>query len=219
MTVLPAHWTHSTASLPDTIGLAALRPSFCDLPVDHYTDGAFRRRALSRFCGPAASLRQLPHREFMQGGLVNHLLGNIQRDYRELAPDVVASSAFRGMIAMIQSFYGFDPHTTMLGVHQIRIVCSIDQSGEPAPEGIHQDGFDYITIICADRVAVSGAFTELYPSPDVDPIYRSELQPGEVVFCNDRKLFHYTSPIQPAAGARQGHRDVFVVTAKTGVMV
>lgn len=202
--------------LPAGVDLAALRPSFDDLPIDHYIEGSFRRRRLSRFRGPADALEHLPHGAFMQSDYVNQLLGNIQREYAELDEALIANPSFLAFIGGIQAFFGFDPADTVLGVHQIRITCSAEEQGEPAPEGIHQDGFDYITICCITRDGVEGAKTEFYRDPKGEPIFSQELQPGEVAYCDDRAIYHYTTPIHPAGDA-PGHRDVFVVTARCGI--
>ncbi len=45
---------------------------------------------------------------------------------------------------------------TEMGIHQIRVVASKDEQGEPAPEGIHKDGFDYVGIFCINRDGISG---------------------------------------------------------------
>jgi len=202
--------------LPETVDLAAVAPFFDDLPSDHYVDGDYRRRRLSRFRGPADALAHLPHASFMQSGYVNELLGNIQREYAELDEALIGHPSFVAFIAAIQDFFGFDPADTVLGVHQIRITCNDEEQGEPAPEGIHQDGFDYIAICCIAREGVVGAKTELYTDPDGEAIFSRELQPGEIAYCDDRAIYHYTTPIHPAGDA-PGHRDVFVVTARCGV--
>lgn len=209
-------FTFELRHLPEAVDLAALRPFFDHLPVDHYVEGDFRRRRLSRFRGPASALEHLPHETFVQSGYLNQLLGNIRREYEELDEALIASASFTAFIAGIQGFFGFDPATTVLGVHQIRITCSAEQQGEPAPEGIHQDGFDFITICCVAREGVVGARTEFYRDPEGDAIFSRELQTGEVAYCDDRAIYHYTTPVHPAGDA-PGHRDVFVVTARTGV--
>jgi hypothetical protein len=202
--------------LPPAASLDTLAPFFDDLPLDHYITGSYRRRRLSRFRGPAAALEHLPHQDFMQRDYVNQLLGNIQRSYAELDEALIEHPAFRAFIGGVQDFFGFDPATTVLGVHQIRITCTRDEQGEPAPEGVHQDGFDFITICCIARAGVEGAATEFYLDPKGEPIFHQELQPGEVAYCNDRTIYHYTTPIHPT-GEAPGHRDVFVITALTGI--
>ena len=208
--------TYELQQLPNDVALAELRPFFNDLPLDHYISGNFRRRRLSRFRGPADNLVHLPHATFMQSGYVNQLLGNIQREYDELDEALIASASFMAFIKAIQDFFGFDPDTSILGVHQIRINCSSTEFGEPAPEGIHQDGFDYITICCVDRHQVDGAKTEFFLDPQKPAIFSKILEPGEIAYCNDRNIYHYTTPIHPA-GSESGFRDVFVVTIRCNV--
>lgn len=76
----------------------------------------------------------------------------------------------------------------------------------------HQDGFDFVGIFCIDRHNLIGAETHLYEDPNAAPIFAKELQPGEFVLVNDRRLYHSTSGIQPL-GTGEGTRDVFVMTA------
>jgi hypothetical protein len=193
-------------------GLADLRPSFARLPLDPYIEGHFRRRRYSHFSGRPDALRRLTHQTFQQSRAVNYLLGGVRREYEELEDAVVALPAFRSMIATYIDHLAIDPTVTDFGVHQIRILCSPEFAGDPAPEGIHQDGFDYVGIFCVDRHNVEGAATHLYKAKDQPPIFNRELQPGEVVFVNDREVFHYTDPLHPRV-AGEGHRDVFVITA------
>jgi hypothetical protein len=197
-------------------GLADLRPSFARLPPDPYIEGRFRRRRYSHFSGRPNALRRLTHQSFQQSRAVNYLLGGVRREYEELEDGLVALDAFTAMIATYIDHLGIDPTVTDFGVHQIRILCSPGFAGDPAPEGIHQDGFDYVGIFCVDRVNVVGAATHLYKALEgkavQPPIFNKELSPGEVVFVNDREVFHYTDPLRPRAPG-EGHRDVFVITA------
>ena len=192
--------------------LPELRPSFARLPLDPYIQGHFRRRRFSHFSGPPDRPRRLGHMAFQQSKTVNELLGGVRRDYEELEEELVAREGFHALVRAFVDHLGLDPRTTEYGVHQIRIECSAEMAGDPAPEGIHQDGFDWVGIFCVDRVNVVGADTHLYRAKDQPPIFSRELQPGEAVFVNDREVFHYTDPVRPRDPGT-GHRDVFVITA------
>jgi hypothetical protein len=192
--------------------LPGLRPWFADLPIDPYIQGHFRRRRFSRFIGRPGQLKHLPHHSFEQSRSVNYLLGGVKREYQELDRGLYDSEAFRVLIQAYIDHLGIDPLVTEMGVHQIRILCTPDMEGDPAPEGIHQDGFDYVGIYCIDRDNVTGANTHLYRDKAQPPIFSRELQPGEAVYVNDREVFHYTDPVHPRV-AGEGHRDVFVITA------
>lgn len=191
---------------------AAFDSFFANLPLDPYIQGKFRRRRFSRFQGPPESLIRLEHKYFEQSSAVNKLAGGIKRDFAELEDKLVCLPEFQMLVSRFVDFSKIEPETAEIGVHQIRIVATPGEVGEPAPEGIHQDGFDYVGIFCIGRRNLIGAETHLHEDPDQPPIFAKELQPGEFVLVNDRRLYHFTTGIQPV-GAEEGTRDVFVMTA------
>jgi hypothetical protein len=192
-------------------GLAELRPFFDRCPLDPYITGKFRRRRYSHFIGGADRLRRLDHQSFLQDKQVNYLAGGIRREFQELEDGLIAHAAFRAIVRAFIGWIDFDAEAREFGVHQIRIVCSPDFHGDPAPEGVHQDGFDYVGIFCVERHNVVGANTLLYREADGHPVFTRALQSGEAVFTDDRAIFHYTDPVRPE-GPGDGHRDVFVIT-------
>jgi hypothetical protein len=101
-----------------------------------------------------------------------------------------------------------------IGVHQIRIVCEGLKIGYPVPEGPHQDGFDYVAIYCINVFNAAGGVSSLYAgSKDGEMVYRGTLKAGDGLIVDDRKVFHYTSPIAASDGGF-GFRDICVVTFK-----
>ena len=194
------------------LNTAAFGPAFDNLPVDPYIQGKFRRRRFSRFTGTPGNLHRLEHKYFVQSAKVNQLAGGVKRDFPELDESLVELEEFQTLVASFIDFSKIDPMVTEMGIHQIRIVASRDEQGEPAPEGIHQDGFDYVGIFCIKREGISGGETHLYRAKDQPPIFDKVLVPGEFVMVNDRELFHYASAVAPT-GDTQGVRDVFVFTA------
>ena len=186
--------------------------SFENLPVDPYIKGTFRRRRFSRFTGTPAHLHRLEHKFFVQSSKINKLAGDIKRDFPELDENLKDLPEFQRIVEAFVDFSKIDPMVTEMGVHQIRIVASRNEQGEPAPEGIHQDGFDFVGIFCIKREGISGGETHLYREKEGAPIFDKVLQPAEFVMVNDRTLFHYASAVAPTGDA-EGVRDVFVITA------
>jgi hypothetical protein len=187
-------------------------PFFANLPLDPYIEGTYRRRRFSRFQGEPENLVRLEHKYFEQSSSVNKLAGGVKREFPELEEGLVRLPEFQTLVSRFVDFSKIEPETTEIGIHQIRIVASPDQVGEPAPEGIHQDGFDFVGIFCISREHLRGAETHLYEHPSQAPIFAKELHPGEFVLVNDRKLYHFTTGLIPV-GAVEGTRDVFVMTA------
>ncbi len=204
-------------ALISQIEVEGLTKSFDRLPRDPFIEGNFRFRRLSRFIAPNGQLRALPHKNFMQTEYYNHLLGNIRREYQEMEADVALSDAFIQLLDSIAKSLAVDLKTSVFGAHQIRITAENGRGGEPAPEGIHKDGFDFVTVTCINRQGVVGGKTELYENKENAPVFSEILNPGQTLLCDDRKLFHFTTPVSLEEGLDYGTRDVIVVTVKTGV--
>ena len=194
------------------LNAATFEPFFANLPVDPYIQGKFRRRRFSRFTGTPENLHRLEHKYFIQSTQVNQLAGGVKRDFPELDENLIQVPEFQTLVAAFIDFSKIDPMVTEMGVHQIRIVASKNEQGEPAPEGIHQDGFDFVGIFVIQRRDITGAETHLYRTKDQPPVFNKVLQPGEFVMVNDRSHYHYTNAVAPT-GDGEGVRDVFVFTA------
>jgi len=194
------------------INASAFEPFFSNLPLDPYIQGEFRRRRFSRFQGGPENLTRLEHKYFEQSSAVNRLAGGIRRDFPELEEELCQLPEFLSLVTRFVDFSKIEPETTEIGIHQIRIVASPGEIGEPAPEGIHQDGFDFVGIFCISRQSLSGAETHLHEDPNQPPIFAKELHPGEFVLVNDRRLYHFTTGMK-AVDTVEGTRDVFVMTA------
>lgn len=195
----------------DAIKLSVFYPFFNNLPVDPYIQGSYRSRRLSRFKVSSDEVVQLPHSYFLQAKTYNPLLGDTKREFAELDDELVRLTEFQKMLFAFSDYCQLNSHEMDVGVHQIRISCSPESFGNPAPEGIHRDGTDLIGIFAIDRQNVAGGETHLYKSKKDKPVFSKILNPGELLLVNDNEFFHFTTPIKPIAPA-PGTRDVFVLT-------
>ncbi|MFF4421408.1 2OG-Fe dioxygenase family protein [Streptomyces sp. NPDC001549] len=189
--------------------------SWEDLPVDAYMkDGAdYRRRRHGSFRFSGGDLVQEPPRAFHQSAEVNSLHGGVDRHFPPLADDVAAEGVLHTLIRFFAERLpgDFDPATSGVGVHQIRITATRDAKGLPAPEGVHEDGHHYVAQVLMRRVDVGGGESQLYDR-DRRPIYSTTLlQPFESIVIDDRRVFHGVSAIEPADGVRQGVRDMLLI--------
>lgn len=188
-----------------------LQPFFQNLPIDPYIKGEYRSRRLSRFIVAEEHLLRLPHGCLFQGKEYNPLLGNIKREFAELEDGLVELAAFQKLVLAFRDSCQLHPEAE-IGVHQIRTSCSPNSLGNPAPEGIHQDGTDFIGIFAVSRDNIQGGETYLYTVKKEKPVFSKILQPGELLLVNDHDFFHFTTPIKPENSA-VGVRDVFVLTS------
>ncbi|BAY07896.1 2OG-Fe dioxygenase family protein [Calothrix sp. NIES-2098] len=195
----------------NSINLEGFKPFFNNLPVDPYIKGNYRSRRLSRFTVDGDRLIKLPHGYLYQSKDYNPLLGDVKREFAELDNAMVELDIFRELILAFTDSCKLHPEAE-IGVHQIRTSCSPDNLGNPAPEGIHRDGTDFIGIFSVDRDNIQGGETHLYSGRKEKPIFSKVLNSGELLLVNDHEFLHFTTPIKPEINA-PGTRDVFVLTS------
>ena len=200
----------------NSIKLSELGNFFNHLPVDLYIKGGYRQRRLSQFQISENQLIKLPHGHLFQSRDYNPVVGNVKREFAELDKDLIALEEFKKLLLEFNNYCKLKPEAT-IGVHQIRTICSPNNSGNPAPEGIHRDGCDYIAIVSIDRQNIQGGETHLYLNKEEKPIFKKVLNPGELFLLDDREHFHFTTPIKPVSDG-VGKRDVFVITSPSLIL-
>jgi hypothetical protein len=195
----------------NSLKLEGIKQFFTCLPVDPYIKGNYRFRRLSRFTVSGDELIKLPHGYFSQSQKYNPLLGDIKREFAELDDALIKLDDFKKLVLAFSDSCKLHPEAE-IGVHQIRISCSPKNYGNPAPEGIHRDGTDFIGIFSVDRENIQGGETHLYTARKEKPVFSKVLNPGELLLVNDHEFLHFTTPIKPTS-EQEGTRDVFVLTS------
>ncbi|OCQ99335.1 hypothetical protein BCD64_12365 [Nostoc sp. MBR 210] len=195
----------------NSINPEGFQPFFNNLPVDPYIKGNYRLRRLSRFTVSGNDLIKLPHGYLFQSKAYNPLLGDIKREFAELEDGIIELDIFKKMVLAFSDSCKLHPEAE-IGVHQIRTICSAENMGNPAPEGIHQDGTDFIGIFSVARENIQGGETHLYTAKKEKPVFSKVLNSGELLLVNDHEFFHFTTPIKPQVDGL-GIRDVFVLTS------
>ena len=195
----------------NSINLEGFKPFFSNMPIDPYIKGNFRSRRLSRFTVSGNELIKLPHGYFFQSKEYNPLLGDFKREFAELDDALIELDIFRNLVLAFSDSCKLHPEAE-IGVHQIRIICSPDNFGSPAPEGMHQDGTDFIGVFSVNRDNIQGGETHLYTAKREKPVFSKVLNPGELLLVNDHEFFHFANPIKPKTDA-QGSWDIFVLTS------
>jgi hypothetical protein len=195
----------------NSINPEGFEPFFNNLPVDPYIKGNYRLRRLSRFTVSGNELIKLPHGYLFQSKSYNPLVGDIKREFSELEDGMIELDIFKKMVLAFSDSCKLHPEAE-IGVHQIRTICSPENMGNPAPEGIHQDGTDFIGIFSVARKNIQGGETHLYTAKKEKPVFSKVLNSGELLLVNDHEFFHFTTPIKPQTDGL-GIRDVFVLTS------
>ena len=191
--------------------VASLTSSFANLPKSDYLDGAFRLRRYSHFTYAAESLQELPAKAFSQNQQINEFQGDVAREYQPIESGVVSSSAFSEMFKKFKQMADITDETP-IEVHQMRILGKTGASTEAAPEGVHQDGFDYLAVFVIERKNIQGGEICVHPGREQAPIMKHAFDKGEFVVLNDRRFWHSAAALQ-AANDDPAYMDVFVLTA------
>lgn len=192
--------------------------SWNDLPADNYYQHGDRRPR--RFSTLAMDLDTLAWQAritpFRQLGVQNTVFGNGPRTYEPLTPEVLNSIWLEQVLET--DVRNLHPALTAVAagswrvdLHQIRSVASHGARGVPSPEGFHQDGVQLFAIHCVTRYSIEGGVTHLR-SLTGEPTFRGALQPGQVLYIDDRRLVHHTTEIFVDRPTVIGHRDILLVS-------
>lgn len=104
--------------------------------------------------------------------------------------------------------------------HFMRTISHEKIKGENAPEGVHEDGAQYImSALVVNRQNIIGAESQIYEKTMAETnelIFKKVLQPGEFIFQADtgeeftfgNDLWHYVTPIEPEDISKPGIRDI-----------
>jgi len=83
-----------------------------------------------------------------------------------------------------------------ISVHQVRQICYPGVESHNSPEGIHKDGVDYIvSALVMNRYNIDGGESIVYDDKNKNKIYNTTLEKGEGIFQDDKRLWHYVTPV------------------------
>lgn len=189
-----------------------------NLLLDRYMNdgGSYRYRRYSAFEIDLGKQRitQLEHTPYQQSLSINSLNGGIQRHYepleRNFTESPILQKIIHGFSFLIHSFTAHNRFNIKL--HPYRIIATEGKLGEPAPEGLHQDGVDYVISFMIKKVNILGG--ESYIADNHKNIIKKTTlnKPGEFILTDDRKLFHGVSSVCVDNKYKAfSYRDVLVI--------
>lgn len=203
---------HLGALQPDSV--ISLHPSFDELTPSRYKDGEYRLRRYSKICFDHGRVSVLPAEAFVQSGDINEFQGDVVRVYDNLSDQALHS---QGMAQICQSFIDACelPSVCQIEIHQMRIIAKQDSApAESAPEGIHQDGFDYVGVFTIQRYNQSGGELMIWrDKQSPKPVSTLTPKAGEYCIVNDRTLWHSASAVAVGDQDQVGYWDLLVLTA------
>jgi hypothetical protein len=198
----------------DLAALSALAGSWERLPRDaHLRDGGdYRARRHSCFIAtPAQALEPVPHRPHWQPTDYNALHGGLTRWFEPIESALLASGAWRGLLASLGDFFAqLQPVPRWyVEAHQFRIDTA-KGLGRPTPEGAHRDGVDFVAVILIGRRHVIGGETRVFDAHGPQGVRFTLDEPWSMLLLDDARVIHETTPLQ--AQGPDGARDTLVLT-------
>jgi hypothetical protein len=180
-----------------------------------------RQRSLATFTVTANSrsspvFKRVPTGTFVQNvGLTD--CRSLNRVFGETPLEVTAHPEFGRLLACVVELVNevaAPRQAARVAFHQVRTVTRWDAPGVVVPEGIHQDGADYIvSALVIEREAVTGGESIVYGPDRQTPYLRTVLEPGQGLFHADSHspVWHGVTPIRldPHSGHAEGKRSIF----------
>lgn len=197
--------------------LAALQPSWDDLPSDQYLKdgGRYRRRRHSCFVIEHGLVKQVPHRMHWQPLDYNALHGGMERWFDPMDPATVALPAWNSLLlktaAVASALKGEQPW--YIEAHQFRIDTA-GGIGRPTPEGAHRDGHDVVAVFMVGRHRIKGGESRVFEAYGPNGQRFTLTEPWSLLLLDDEKVIHETTPIQPQDEGELGWRDTLVITCR-----
>tara|TARA_Y100000593_G_scaffold14582_1_gene27850 strand:- start:12901 stop:13557 length:657 start_codon:yes stop_codon:yes gene_type:complete len=203
--------------------IATVKASFDNLPHTEHKDGKYRLRRYSKielrteFWNAAENIRitDLACSDFKQSSDYNLHQGDLERKFEGLEEETLKTEGFKAICHTFKKnnnlVDGVEVH-----VHQLRVITleELNGSAPVAPEGIHQDGYDYIAMVGIHRSNIVGGELKAYESKDSPAILTHALKDGQMLFLKDRVMWHYaTDVIKKHKEIDQGYGDWFVLCA------
>jgi hypothetical protein len=162
-------------------------------------------------------LTYIPGASFYQSCETNRLNGGEHRHFAPLDADTVKNPFLHELIKfdLAQLTSNKDiKDDWIIGVHQIRILATTGEWGNPTPEGIHRDDETYTAqhLIARDNIGDgTNYFYGSGPEPTKRPqaVWKQRSYFDSYYF--DRSLWHSVSPIVSGNCGGDGHRDVILI--------
>ena len=208
---------HMRATLGDGLrDWPAFAASWNDLGIDTYMadGGRYRKRRHAAFRAAPNGITRKPNQPHYQSRDFNALNGGIARWFEPMLEAAVDTAAFQAILAFCNDlFTRLTPAPAWhVEVHQFRIEARPGAAGRPTPEGMHQDGVDWVLVLMVDRENIAEGETSIH-GLDKGLLGSFTLgEPLDSALVDDHRVFHGVTPVRALDPAHPAHRDVLVVT-------
>ena len=164
---------------------------------------------------------RLPQYSLAQSKAYNPVHGDLRREYPPIDPRLLDGPDLRRLVFHYAS--RFEWNDAIVLVQFQRVECLPGRKGRVAVEGFHQDGNQHVAMLIVDRVNITSDSGVSQYKLDVDGkmsdemVFDAVVPPGQLIYWNDRRVWHYGTDIEiadPAANGGRGFRDIVILSAK-----
>jgi len=165
---------------------------------------------------------KLPQYAMQQSILYNPVHGDMRREYPPISKAITDSEDFHRLLVHYAGFFGW--RDAIVLVQFQRVDCFADRIGIPTIEGFHQDGNRHVGMLVVNRENITDdSGVSQYVMDDNgkktdDLIFDAVIPAGQLIYWNDKKLWHYGTELKVAdasANGGRGVRDIIIMSAKT----
>ena len=164
---------------------------------------------------------KLPQYSLAQAKAYNPVHGDLRREYPPVDARLLEGPDLRELVFHYAS--RFQWHDAIVLVQFQRVDCLPGRPGRVAVEGFHQDGNQHVAMLIVDRVNLqrdSGASQYKLDAGGKmtdEMVFDAVVTPGQLIYWNDKRVWHYGTDIEiadPAANGGRGVRDIVIMSAK-----
>ena len=135
-----------------------------------------------------------------------------KRKFKELPEELFDSNLRALLVGVADMVKETRPSIQKLdiSVHNTVVYCHPQQLTTNSPEGIHQDGVEFIvSALVIERNNISGGKSIIYGRDKCTKLFQAELQAGQGIFQADlgTELWHEVTPITVVDPTRSGYRS------------
>ena len=191
------------------IRLREIQSGFSHIPLDAYVLDGTRSKDIARFLVNSGRATKSRHGPLFHPTNSGSYGGLTERFYSEVPEDEIG-----GLIEPIEIFAraaGIDAGREILLQRQ-RVSIGPSGISLTVREGPHQDGVKKLALLCVSRANITGGISLIYDK-NRTVTFSGILQPGEMLFIDDAKIWHDASPIQRLDPSCPGHRDILIITS------
>jgi hypothetical protein len=167
-------------------------------------------------------LWKLPQYAMQQSIKYNPVHGDMRREYPRINGSIIDSDDFHKLLIHYASYFGWSDAIVLVQFQ--RVDCLAGRIGLPAVEGFHQDGNRHVAMLVVNRDNITGdsgisqyAMDENGKRAD-ELVFNSVIPAGQLIYWNDKRVWHYGTELKvadPAVNGGRGVRDIIIMSAKT----